>query len=466
MLIFERGRPISMYHLATGCTLLISGSLSDFIGSRNIFLLGCFTQGIFSMASGLSTTGTTLIIFRIFSGLATSLCLPSAVSLISENFYPGRLQNLAFACMGGGQPIGYGLGLTLGGVFTDTVGWPWSFHFVAIVNAIVLVFAAWQLPVKSANAPPVTWNGLAFKIDWIGAVIISTSLGLISYILACVELPSSLNRLYLLTIRDRAVTDESSAIVSPSNIIFLSLSIILMLVFFFWVGRQERKGHPALISNSLWSNTAFTSICMNVMLTWGAFNAFEQLLNFFFQEVQGLKAMESAWRFIPMPVSGLITSIVTGLILHRCRADWIMNITTAISCFSPFLMVLVDPSWSYWSCVFPAIFLNAVGADSLFTVSNILIGSVFPAEMQGLAGGVFNTVSQIGKSMGLALVALISNRVTEGSLIPDKRSPEALMEGYRASFLFLFGVNVVSLVVGGWGLRKVGKIGGERKLGN
>lgn len=453
-----------MYHLATGCTLLISGSLSDFVGSKNIFLLGCFTQGIFSFACGLSRTGTELIIFRILSGLAVSLCLPSAVSLITENFYPGKLQNLAFGCMGGGQPIGFGLGLTLGGVFTDTVGWPWTFHCVAIANATVLVLAGWQLPSKSANTAPVTWRRLAFEIDWIGATFISTSLAMISYLLAYVVFPSCPNRLHLLIIGRRAITDESSPIASPTNLIFLFLSIILMVAFFFWVGLQERKGRPALISNSLWGNTVFTSICVNVVLIWGAFNAFEQMVNFFFQSVQGLSVMETAWRFIPTPVSGLITAVVTGLILHRFRADWIMNSTTAVCCLSPLLMALVDPSWSYWSCIFLAIFLNPVGADSLFTVSNIVIASVFPTEMQGLAGGVFNTISQIGKSLGLALVALISNRVTGASLIPDKQSPEALMEGYRASFWFLFGVNVVSLFVGGWGLRKVGRIGLEQKV--
>jgi hypothetical protein len=38
---------------------------------------------------------------------------------------------------------------------------------------------------------------------------------------------------------------------------------------------------------------------------------------------------------------------------------------------------------------------NPTGADSLFTVSNLLITSVFHANTQALAGGVFNTVSQV-----------------------------------------------------------------------
>ena len=127
-------------------------------------------------------------------------------------------------------------------------------------------------------------------------------------------------------------------------------------------------------------------------------------------------------------------------------------------------MALVNPDWSYWVAAFPAIFVNPVGADALFTVSNLVIASSFPPEMQGLAGGVFNTMSQIARSVGFATVALISHTVTDASSFEDKDSPEALMGGYRAAFWFLLAMNVVSLLVGIWGLRKVGNIGREGKL--
>jgi hypothetical protein len=57
------------------------------------------------------------------------------------------------------------------------------------------------------------------------------------------------------------------------------------------------------------------------------------------------------------------------------------------------------------STAFLANIFNPTGADSLFTISNLLITSVFHAKTQALAGGVFNTVSQVRNepmSMGLA----------------------------------------------------------------
>ena len=85
--------------------------------------------------------------------------------------------------MGGGQPVGFGLGLVLGGVFADTIGWEWGFHSAAIINFVVLGFSLSQLP-KVEVAVPVSWSRLLGEIDWTGALIASTCLALLSFVLA------------------------------------------------------------------------------------------------------------------------------------------------------------------------------------------------------------------------------------------------------------------------------------------
>lgn len=111
---------------------------------------------------------------------------------------------------------------------------------------------------------------------------------------------------------------------------------------------------------------------------------------------------------------------------------------------------------------FLANIFNPTGADSLFTISNLLITSVFPAKTQALAGGVFNTISQIGKSVGLALVAVIASTVTANSKYTDKGSPEALLEGYKATFWFCFATIIGTIAICLWGLRGIGKVGHKR----
>ncbi|KAJ5489803.1 Major facilitator superfamily domain general substrate transporter [Penicillium expansum] len=437
--------PVQMFTLATGCTLLISGALSDTLGNRILFLVGCFLLGIFSMACGLARSGTELIIYRAISGVAASFCLPSAMSIITEHFPTGKLRNVALALMGSGQPIGFGVGLIFGGIFADTVGWRWGFHSAAIATCPAFLLSLWQLPRNKKGQTGDLWTRVAFGIDWIGAFLISPALALLSYALAI-------------------ITNDVSNIHETVTIVLLCLFGVLLLGFILWEGRQERLSKPTLIKNSLWKQAAFTCICVVVFMIWGSFNAFEQVVNFFFQDVQELSVLNTSLRFIPVSVVGFGVSVITGMILHRVQADILISIATVISSLSPLLMALVNPAWTYWRCVFFAMCLNPVAADVLFTVSNLIIAGMFPVETQGLASGVFNTVSQIGRTIGLALVALISNSITEkASSAEDHHSPESLMTGYRAAFWFLFAMNMTSLVVGLVGLRKVRNVGKEKR---
>ncbi|WPH04306.1 Hypothetical protein R9X50_00719500 [Acrodontium crateriforme] len=443
--------PTSIQALTSGCTLLISGSIADALGARFMYLVGCVLQGSFILGCGLARTSTEIILFRGLSGIALSFCLPSAVSIITSTLV-GKTRNMGFACMGGGQPIGFSIGLALGGVLTDSIGWRWGFYISAMLNVVVLVVAIWALP-KSIDNPMAgdatkgTWASkleqLRTEIDWVGALLASTSLAMLSFVFA-------------------AITGTTKEIARPYSIALLITAIALVPAFIFWVGRQERLGRPAIIPNSLWRNKTFTTICLAVFLTWGSFNALETVLTFYFQKVQNLSATQTSLRFLPAPISGAISNIAMGLIVHRVSANYLTVGGCMMSSIAPLIMVFATPTSSYWTSGFLANIFNPNGADSLFTVSNLLITSVFPSKTQALAGGVFNTVSQIGKSFGLALVAAIAASVTAKSQIEDKQSPEALLEGYRATFWYCFATVVVTVIICFWGLRRIGTVGHKR----
>lgn len=153
-----------------------------------MYLIGSLLQSIFTLACGLSRTSYQLILFRGLAGIAISLCLPSAVSIITNSFPEGKHRNIAFASMGGAQPIGFSIGLTLGGVFADTIGWRYGFYVAAILNTIVFVLAVWGLPRTDEVNGAVTWSRIRTEIDWVGATIASVSLAVLSYVLASVFL--------------------------------------------------------------------------------------------------------------------------------------------------------------------------------------------------------------------------------------------------------------------------------------
>jgi MFS family permease len=148
-------------------------------------------------------------------------------------------------------------------------------------------------------------------------------------------------------------------------------------------------------------------------------------------------------------------------------------------------MAIINRDWSWWWCAFWAVLVGPLSADGecnrlmkcvrfnkklmfipnivIFTVANLIITDVFPPNTQALAGAVFSTVSQFGTSIGITISAIISASVTNKSPYVSKKSPDALMLGYRAVFWTIFGILILSFAVGALGLRKVGKVGLKRE---
>jgi fucose permease len=189
----------------------------------------------------------------------------------------------------------------------------------------------------------------------------------------------------------------------------------------------------------------------------------ESFQTLFFQEVQEISPIQTSVRFLPAPVSGAIANVIMGLVAHKVRADWAVLVGLCLTSTAGLLMCIIQPEWTYWACAFPSVFLNPAGADALFTVSNLVITSVFPTKTQALAGSVFNTIAQIGKSVGLATGAVIASSVTARSPHEDKVSPPALMDGYRAAFWYLFAMSCATTLLLVWGLRGIGRVGMKRE---
>ena len=447
MLIPFPKRPAAITSLTCGCTFLISGSLVDVFGSRVMYLLGCSLQCLFVLGCGLSKTAVHLLVFLGLTGIAVSFCLPSAVSIITNTLPTGKPRNLAFGLMGSSQPAGFALGFVLGGLLSETIGWRYGFFISAATNAITVVVAGFGLPKDTRPSIPTSWQRrwdmVRQDIDWVGALISSTSLALMSYMLA-------------------SVSGSSTNIREPINATLLAIALALVPAFIFWVDRQERNSKPALIPNSLWRDRGFTSICIAVFLVWGTLNGGEIIMSFFFQDVQLLTPIQTSLRFIPNFVAGVLVNVINGLVVHRLHANWIIVIALAVTSLGSVLMAVCNPQWSYWACSFLANCFLPAGVDTLFTVASLLITSVFPAKTQGLAGGVFNTVSQIGRAVGVALSQVIATSITAHSRYTNKSSPPARLEGYHASYWYCFAVNVTTLLIAVWGLRSIGKVGHKR----
>ena len=121
--------------------------------------------------------------FRAMQGIAVSLCLPTSVSIVANAVPSGRKRNIGFSCLGFVQPIGFSLGMVLEGIILDTVGWRFSYYLCGSLSLALFVVSLWALPGDSAIEGSVL-SKLKKEVDWVGALVASTSLAVFSYILA------------------------------------------------------------------------------------------------------------------------------------------------------------------------------------------------------------------------------------------------------------------------------------------
>ena len=85
--------------------------------------------------------------------------------------------------MGAGQPFGFCVGLVLGGLFVDSIGWRAGYYICAAANIAFAFVSFWSLP-KATRGSNNVLSTLKTELDWLGAAMVSISLGLLSYVLA------------------------------------------------------------------------------------------------------------------------------------------------------------------------------------------------------------------------------------------------------------------------------------------
>ncbi|TLS25440.1 hypothetical protein PpBr36_07716 [Pyricularia pennisetigena] len=449
--------PSSVYGLTSGAALLLAGSIADLTGAKSVELVGVGILAIFALASGLAQTGQQLVAFRALMGIGMAMHLPSSVSLVAAAVPRGRARNVGFAFLGLTQPLGFSLGLILAGVLLQSSdeGWRHAFFTSGSLTAVAAMGGYWVLPsVEAAATGANIWSKIKAEVDWVGVGLSSAGLSLFAYVLAM-------------------LSADLSAIRTGTTATLLALSLMLLISFPFWMSYRTRHGKVALIPNSLWRNIPFTSTCLLVTLSWGALNSIELFSSLYFQEIQHHSSLTTSLLLLPMILVGTLANFSTGIFIDRLPAQWLIAISSMLTAGTPLIMALVDPNLNYWHLQFWAQVLAPLSADILFTVGLIVVSESFPEQTQALAGAVFNTVAQLGLSLGVGVCQVVALGVSAtGGGVGHGASGDqdtgaqidvaSLLRGYRASFWTIFGYMILCTVVAIVGLRNVGKVGVKR----
>ncbi|QDS68318.1 hypothetical protein FKW77_010684 [Venturia effusa] len=441
---------VSAYSLTFGCFLLLCGRIADVYGKRLIFLVGSIWLTVSSIAVPFAPNEISFDLLRGFQGLGAAANVPTALGIIGQTLQPGVTKNLAFAAYGAGAPLGSVSGNLLSGLIGQYTTWKWVFWVLAILAAICTVAAFFVIPAPPAHLQ----HASKLTVDWIGGVLITVGLLMLMFALT-----------------EGNVVGWSTPWIPV--LIVLSLAIIGLFITWQWY-LEKRTTRQPLMKVSIWHSKQFCAAMIIMALFFSTFNNYIVFATYFFQEYQGLSVIETMIRFIPTGVVGIAAACVTGFLLSRVRANYILVWGTLCVAISSLLYAVpISPETTYWAWSFPAMVLSVFGADTLYPTLTLFTAHSLPSSDQAMGGALINAVAQIGRAIGLAITtavqtAVIANRrgidVKEvGSHGMIKKGNAAYLAGLRAANWTGFAMAIMACFVVIAAFRGAGKFGLHKK---
>lgn len=154
---------IAAYTLTNAGFYIVLGRMSDYIGHRNMLLLGCFTMAVWSLLGVFSWNYTVLIIVRALQGLSSASIIVSSLSLLKNDIDNDRQALLTLWSSISG--VGLAIGPFIGGILVRLFNWEGIFYWSFVLCLISLVFV-WNWTPKKQN------KVAHFSGDLIGALLL------------------------------------------------------------------------------------------------------------------------------------------------------------------------------------------------------------------------------------------------------------------------------------------------------
>ncbi|MCM3537936.1 MFS transporter [Priestia endophytica] len=384
-----------------GGLLLLDGRLSDLFGQRRIFMLGVSILTIASLFAGLAWNEMSLNVSRAIQGAGSALISPAALSLIMILFSANKKEmGKALAFWGLSGAAGGSLGIVIEGVLTQLLNWRWTLLFYVPVGILVLIVSPKLLEKGKKKIG---------RIDYAGAISVTAALILIVY---------------------GIVTAEHNGWQALSTILPLIIGAVLFIIFILIQVFAKEPLMPLRIFKT--PNLAAGNVAL-ILLSASWFPLIYFLI-LYLQQIMKFEPFTAAMGMLPAPVLMAIFMIVLA---EKVMTKFGMKVTMFIGFLilgcSALLFSGNTVSGSYWSDVFIALLLAALGNALAYLPATTAAVSEAKSEESGLASGLYNTRYQVGSAVGLAILVSIAAETTS---ITEGNPVVALNQGYQQAFFW------------------------------
>jgi EmrB/QacA subfamily drug resistance transporter len=408
---------VTAYALTFGGFLLLGGRAADLFGRRRTLLIGMSAFTSFSFLIGISHSSVLLIVLRALQGASAALMSPSALSIVLTTFRDGPNRNRALGFWTLVATGGAAVGLLLGGILTQYVGWRWNFFINVPIGIAMIAAIARYVPAHSREE---AYTGL----DLSGALLITTSLMAL-----------------VLGFSQSSIWGWASA----STIGILAGAAALMAGFIY---NESRVKHP-LVPLSIFKTRNVTGANLIMAPMYASMLGLFFIITLYLQDILSYSPVKTGLAFLPMPVIlGFMATRMPKLVARYGFKRFLV----AGPLFVVFGLVWLSQlpvNGSYTTSLLPALLAIPIGIGMTFMPLIAAATSGVQAHQAGLASGLITTSQQMGGALGLAILSGVAASVTTSSAYLGRAA--ATVHGFdRSMFVaiaFMFFALALAVVV-------------------
>ena len=380
---------ITFYALTMAALMITGGKLGDRWGRKRAFSIGLLIYAAGSALTAVSWNIPSLLVgWSILEGIGAALVLPALVALIAGS-YKGSARAIAYGVIGGVAGAGIAVGPILGGWVTTNYTWRYVFVGEVILAVLIVLTVGWIA--ESARPKPVP------EIDWVGSGLSALGLGLFVY--------------GILQASQWGWIANTNSPITPFGMsltpFVVAGGLVVLGLFKRWTERRVRQGLDPLFRLGLFEIRPLKAglqmfLAQNLILM-GVFFS----IPLYLQVVQGLDALDTGLRMLPISVTMFIMSFIGARMSKYWTPRRIVRMGLWILLGSIVILAgTIQPELEGGTFAL-AMALLGVGMGLLASqLGNVIMSSVGPKD-RSEAGGLQYTSMQLGSAVGTALIGAV-----------------------------------------------------------
>lgn len=409
---------ITAYTLVMAMLMITGAKIGAIIGRKRAFAIGCVIYGCGSFTTSIAQSLPVLLFgWSFLEGVGAALILPAIVALVAGNF-PAERRPAAYGLVAAAGAIAVAVGPLVGGFCTTYFSWRWVF-----AGEVVVVLGILLMTRRIADAPVEQRP----RLDLVGAVLSALGLGLLVFgVLRSSEWG---------WIQPRP-DGPSWAGLSPTVWLVLAGMFVIWL-FFRWQERVEARGGEPLVRAEMLRNKQLNGGLMMFFFQFLAQAGLFFVVPLYLSVCLGLTALETGARLLPLSLTLLVAALGVPRLCPAASPRLVVRVGLfALLAGTVVLLGALEPD-SGPEIVLVPMLLIGLGIGALASQLGAVTVSAVPDDQSPEVGGIQNTMTNLGASMGTALagsvmIAAVASSFLAGVLespsIPTRVKEQAQVE--------------------------------------